>query len=542
MNRYLNFSIQQILLLQKHHITPIFVFDGAPVPAKADTQAMRNRKRNMWKVRALTSRKSNEADEKAKRSFTQAISVTNEMKLRLINVLREMNVQYLVAPYEADAQLAFLSRMKIVDAVISEDSDCIAYGCRTILFKWSGDGWASELNKRSLGANEDLCFVKWTEEMFVVFCALCGCDYCPSLPGIGPITAYKYVNTFITAPDILEELKRSDKNHLPQEYDQKLYSAVITYRHHLVFDPRKEKLRLLNALDQSKEIVALLGSDLRFLGDVTMRHEVAASIAKAIIHPITHETYSWLDVSRQEEEATKFGQEVSIQSFSPHSAEGSVGGVTTESENEVPPVREDPMENTTGNSYSSEVSPNLPQKQKSESRFQPVLDSLLGSSAHILDFRSPKVSDNFHSLVSTTSISQSYRPDANMDIKQYESKSIRTLSKSSCNHLKRTEHGSKSGFAGEVLCRINQSSIKHLPAKDEIAEPSAKRLCAHNNSSSSTYPQQTRIDDALKREELLDMKTNSLTEWQECRPPSPEFKAVGVEEKWDRILCVDEEN
>lgn len=86
----------------------------------------------MWKERALTSRKSNELDEKTKRSFTQAVSVTNEMKLRLINVLREMNVQYIVAPYEADAQLAFLSRMKIVDAVISEDSDCIPYGCRTV--------------------------------------------------------------------------------------------------------------------------------------------------------------------------------------------------------------------------------------------------------------------------------------------------------------------------------------------------------------------------------------------------------------------------
>ncbi|KAL0583489.1 hypothetical protein ABG067_006607 [Albugo candida] len=368
--RYLNFSIQQISLLHKHQITPIFVFDGAP--------------------RALTSRKSNELDEKTKRSFTQAVSVTNEMKLRLINVLREMNVQYIVAPYEADAQLAFLSRMKIVDAVISEDSDCIPYGCRTILFKWSGDGWASELKKRFLGANEDLCFVKWTEEMFVVFCALCGCDYCPSLPGIGAITAYKYVNTFITAPDILQELKRSEKNQLPPDYDQKLYAAIITYRHHLVFDPRQQKLRLLNALDQSSDIVALLGSDLRFLGDVAMRHEVAASIASAIIHPITHETYSWIDASRQEEEATNCGAEVSNQSYSTHSAEGSVGGVTTESENEAPPARENtPLQR----SYQSELTPQSPLKQKSETKFQPVLDSLLGSSAHILDFRSPKNTD-----------------------------------------------------------------------------------------------------------------------------------------------------
>ncbi|EGZ05321.1 hypothetical protein PHYSODRAFT_534251, partial [Phytophthora sojae] len=29
---YLNFSIQQIKLLQEHDITPILVFDGAPLP------------------------------------------------------------------------------------------------------------------------------------------------------------------------------------------------------------------------------------------------------------------------------------------------------------------------------------------------------------------------------------------------------------------------------------------------------------------------------------------------------------------------------
>jgi len=41
-------------------------------------------------------------------------------------------VRYLVAPYEADAQLAYLSMKGIVDVVISEDSDTIPYGCRRV--------------------------------------------------------------------------------------------------------------------------------------------------------------------------------------------------------------------------------------------------------------------------------------------------------------------------------------------------------------------------------------------------------------------------
>ena len=43
-------------------------------------------------------------------------------------------MRYLVAPYEADAQLAYLSVKGVVDVVLSEDSDTIPYGCRRVRF------------------------------------------------------------------------------------------------------------------------------------------------------------------------------------------------------------------------------------------------------------------------------------------------------------------------------------------------------------------------------------------------------------------------
>lgn len=43
--------------------------------------------------------------------------------------LKERNIKYLVAPYEADAQMAFLARSGAVHAVITEDSDLVAYAC-----------------------------------------------------------------------------------------------------------------------------------------------------------------------------------------------------------------------------------------------------------------------------------------------------------------------------------------------------------------------------------------------------------------------------
>jgi exonuclease-1 len=46
--------------------------------------------------------------------------------------LRLEKVDYVVAPYEADAQLAYLERNGFVDAVITEDSDLVIFGCRRV--------------------------------------------------------------------------------------------------------------------------------------------------------------------------------------------------------------------------------------------------------------------------------------------------------------------------------------------------------------------------------------------------------------------------
>lgn len=49
-----------------------------------------------------------------------------------MQVLKDKKVDYIVAPYEADAQMTFLSVNKIVDAVITEDSDLIPFGCSRV--------------------------------------------------------------------------------------------------------------------------------------------------------------------------------------------------------------------------------------------------------------------------------------------------------------------------------------------------------------------------------------------------------------------------
>ena len=59
------------------------------------------------------------------------------MKNRKIQAFRVYkNVDVIVAPYESDAQLAFLTREKFADAVITEDSDLIVFGCERVGLKF----------------------------------------------------------------------------------------------------------------------------------------------------------------------------------------------------------------------------------------------------------------------------------------------------------------------------------------------------------------------------------------------------------------------
>jgi exonuclease 1 len=52
-----------------------------------------------------------------------------------MDILISLDVEFVVAPYEADAQMAYMVREGIADFAITEDSDLIAYGCPRILTK-----------------------------------------------------------------------------------------------------------------------------------------------------------------------------------------------------------------------------------------------------------------------------------------------------------------------------------------------------------------------------------------------------------------------
>ena len=115
--------------------------------------------------------------------------------------LSDMGVAFLVAPYESDAQLAFLCNSMRLDAVISEDSDLMVfYRCEVMLTKIDYDSGKTEetgfgalakgLHRTDFAGLIELGTIGLYQNLVDV-CILAGCDYLSSLPGIGLLTACK---------------------------------------------------------------------------------------------------------------------------------------------------------------------------------------------------------------------------------------------------------------------------------------------------------------------------------------------------------------
>lgn len=88
--------------------------------------------------------------------FQRGMRVTHEMEKCCIAALKRVGVTVIVAPFEADAQLAYLCQIGMCRAVITDDSDLIVYSaiCRTpfpILFKFDGTGMVQAMSLRTLG-------------------------------------------------------------------------------------------------------------------------------------------------------------------------------------------------------------------------------------------------------------------------------------------------------------------------------------------------------------------------------------------------------
>ncbi|KAM8710972.1 hypothetical protein ACLKA7_017585 [Drosophila subpalustris] len=196
-------------------VTPVFVLEGVAPKLKSQVIAKRNElqfrgvrpKQQQNKAPKEAGEQQQQQQQRADKGRTRFNHVLKQCE----NLLMSMGVQCVQGPGEAEAYCAFLNKHGLVDGVISQDSDCFAYGALRVYrnFSVSTQGTqAAAGGAVDIYDMQDICSrMDFGQHKVIVMALLCGCDYCPDgIGGIGKDGVLKLFNKYNDA-EILDRLR-----------------------------------------------------------------------------------------------------------------------------------------------------------------------------------------------------------------------------------------------------------------------------------------------------------------------------------------------
>ncbi|KAJ2400336.1 hypothetical protein GGI23_002096 [Coemansia sp. RSA 2559] len=238
--KYITFFMNRARMLRHYGVEPYFVFDGGPLPSKRETELERQRNRELRRKQGVDLWAKGRRKE-AFEMFQRCVEVTPEMARAVVVELKAEGFKYVVAPYEADAQLAFLEARGMISASISEDSDLIVFGCKCIIFKLDQYGEATVFDRARLDKAKAVKIGGWSDSKIRQMCILSGCDYAASVPRVGLKTAYQYTARS-TDIRMAVGLMRADGLSVPDGYEDDAVRADLTFRFQHVYDPQTQTM------------------------------------------------------------------------------------------------------------------------------------------------------------------------------------------------------------------------------------------------------------------------------------------------------------
>jgi flap endonuclease-1 len=214
-------------ILSNHNISPIFVFDGeqTEVKKKCKEKRRKERQKKIDKAEELLSKirdcledpfidYSSLLDEYKK---LQASSIS--IKDKEINFIRDSlkgsGLTTLKAYGEAEKLCVELEKGKIASAVYSQDTDCLAMGCKKMIRKieksFDTNGFPVYMTEcfklknilPKLGEN-------FTFDMFQDLCIMCGCDFNDNVFRVGPKRSFDLLVKHGNIDKIIIKEKKKD--------------------------------------------------------------------------------------------------------------------------------------------------------------------------------------------------------------------------------------------------------------------------------------------------------------------------------------------
>jgi len=144
-----------------------------------------------------------------------------ELTKKLFKIL---NIPFYDAPLEAETMCSDLCKRGLVDAVLSEDTDVLAYGSPIFLTKIdSGKDTCVQLCIEEILEELDI-----TYEQFLDLCIMFGCDYNKNIPKVGIETSFKYIKQYGSIDGVKENTKH-DVTILNHERTRELFTKYPQY-------------------------------------------------------------------------------------------------------------------------------------------------------------------------------------------------------------------------------------------------------------------------------------------------------------------------
>lgn len=224
-------------------ILPVFVFDGEPPDEKMHTLNKRKEdKRKLYsKVEALEAQLPNlvEKDEieacrkNIEHYRNQIVKVTEVQKVSVLELLAILGIPVIESPGEAEQTCAYLQRTGMCDYCVTDDSDAFPFGAKRVirLSKLAPKTDSVEV----ICLDKILNILELSYVSFVDMCILSGCDFCGTIPRVGPISAFKYIAKYGT----IEELFKAGVVKEPERFEYSKARKIFMAQHTPIDVPLK---------------------------------------------------------------------------------------------------------------------------------------------------------------------------------------------------------------------------------------------------------------------------------------------------------------
>jgi flap endonuclease-1 len=181
----------------EHDLTPVFVFDGGVTDLKDDEVAERRERREAAEERRDAAEERGDALEAA-RLDARTQRLTDTILETTRGLFDRLDVPYVEAPAEGEAQAAVMARRGRVDYAGSEDYDTLLFGAPLTLRQLTSKGDPELMDFDATLERHDI-----TWEELVDVAVLCGTDFNPGVDGVGPKTALSAIRTHGDLPTAL---------------------------------------------------------------------------------------------------------------------------------------------------------------------------------------------------------------------------------------------------------------------------------------------------------------------------------------------------